>query len=157
VVRLATTILTTGRWPRLFLPASWIEVFVIQPMDLLLLAGWSALATPLLAMLGFGRILREPRSFAMPRSVVSSPSGLLFLLPRSGSWLGLPLFSWNAFLPHPGRRRQLEVLIEKLAKEKLEFSFRAMQPLFSSALPLRCFQAEASSVPLPMHQRPCIR
>ena len=35
-------------------------MLIIQPMDLLLIIGWSALATPLLAVLGFRRIFREP-------------------------------------------------------------------------------------------------
>jgi hypothetical protein len=40
---------------RLFNP----KMIVIQPMDLLLIIGWSCLATPLLAVLGFRRIFRR--------------------------------------------------------------------------------------------------
>jgi hypothetical protein len=40
---------------RLFNP----KMIVIQPMDLLLVIGWSCLATPLLAVLGFRRIFRR--------------------------------------------------------------------------------------------------
>lgn len=35
------------------------KMLIIQPMDLLLVIGWSTLATPLLAVLGFRRILQE--------------------------------------------------------------------------------------------------
>jgi hypothetical protein len=37
-----------------------LKMIVIQPMDLLLVIGWSCLATPLLAVLGLRRIFREP-------------------------------------------------------------------------------------------------
>ncbi len=36
------------------------KMLIVQPMNLLLLAGWSTLATPFLAVLGARRILREP-------------------------------------------------------------------------------------------------
>ena len=53
---------------RLFNP----KMIVIQPMDLLLVIGWSCLATPLLAVLGFRRIFRRlnatnPASFRQAR------------------------------------------------------------------------------------------
>ena len=85
------------------------QMLVIQPMDLLLIIGWSALATPLLAVARFRA--HFPRAADHPRCDPELSAHLwvlLFLLSRSGPRLGLPLFSWNAFLPHSRCSGRLE-------------------------------------------------
>ena len=120
------------------------KMLVIQPMDLLLLAGWSALATPLLAVLGLGRILRE-----RPIILDAALSCLLtfgfyyfFYLDQGHGWgyryfhgtlsclIIVAVSGWGALVEKTGER------------SARNFLFVALAASLFIALPMRCLQAE---------------
>lgn len=120
------------------------KMLVVQPMNLLLVAGWSALATPLLALLGFGRMGR-----ARPIIQDAALSCLLtfgfyyfFYLDQGHGWgyryfhgtlsclILVAVAGWEALVEKIGRRP---------ARNFLTFALLASLLI---ALPLRCYQAE---------------
>ena len=120
------------------------KMLVIQPMDLLLLIGWSALATPLLAVLGLGRILREQpivRDAALS-CCLTFGFYYFFYLDQGHGWgyryfhgtlsclVLVAVAGWKALLEKAGEQRSHNFLCLALAAS-----------LFV-ALPLRCWQAE---------------
>ncbi len=121
------------------------KMLVIQPMDLLLLAGWSALATPLLAVLGFGRILREPpiiRDAALS-CLLTFGFYYFFYLDQGHGW-GYRYFHGTLSCLILVAVAGWKVLIEKAGEGKAwNFLFVAIAASFFIALPLRCFQAES--------------
>ena len=121
------------------------KMLVIQPMDLLLVLGWSALATPLLAVLGFGRILRERpiiRDAALS-CLLTFGFYFFFYLDQGHGWgyryfhgtisclILVAVAGWAALVEQTGERRAWNFLRVAMAAS-----------LFI-ALPLRCFQAES--------------
>lgn len=121
------------------------KMIVIQPMDLLLVVGWSALATPLLAVLGFARILRERpiiRDAALS-CFLTFGFYYFFYLDQGHGWgyryfhgtlsclILVAVVGWRALIEKAGERKARNFLLV------------AMAASFFLALPLRCFQAES--------------
>ena len=121
------------------------KMLVIQPMDFLLLLGWSALATPLLAVLGFSRIFRERpilRDAALS-CLLTFGFYYFFYLDQGHGW-GYRYFhgtlSCLILVAVAGWRVLIEKTGERSARNFLGVGLAAS--LFI-ALPLRCFQAES--------------
>jgi hypothetical protein len=120
------------------------KMLVIQPMDLLLIAGWSALATPLLAVLGFGRIFRERPIIqdAALSCLLTFAFYYFFYLDQGHGWgyryfhgtlsclVLVAVAGWAALVEKSGRRT---------ARNFLSLAVAAS---FLIVLPLRCYQAE---------------
>ena len=127
MVRLAAGILASDRWARRFFSSS------LESEN----ARYSADGSPAPGRLertrytapcrpGFRTPLAREADHLRCRDQLSPYLWLLFfLLPRSGSWVGLPLFPWNAFLSYPGCRRRLESAHrESWRRKSMEFSSR---------------------------------
>ena len=87
---------------------------IIQPMNLLLIIGWSSSRD---AAAGDARreplVLDSPPDHSRRDGQLSADLRFLFfLLSRSGSRMGLPLFPWGPCLFHPRRRRRLQSIVE---------------------------------------------
>ena len=121
------------------------KMLVIQPMDLLLVVGWSALATPLLAVLGFGRIMRQPSIIrdAALSCLLTFGFYYFFYLDQGHGWgyryihgtlsclILVAVAGWGA-------------LVEKTGKPRArKFLFIALAASLFIVLPLRCYQAES--------------
>ncbi|MGB8340467.1 MAG: hypothetical protein WCE51_02665 [Chthoniobacterales bacterium] len=121
------------------------KMLVIQPMDLLLVVGWSALATPLLAVIGFGRIFREKpiiRDAALS-CLLTFGFYYFFYLDQGHGWgyryfhgtlsclILVAIAGWVALVERCGERNAQR------------FLFVAMAASLFVALPLRCLQAES--------------
>jgi hypothetical protein len=113
-------------------------------MDLLLVIGWSALATPLLAVLGVGRILRERpiiRDAALS-CFLTFGFYYFFYLDQGHGWgyryfhgtlsclVLVAVAGWKALLENNGEQRSQK------------FFCLALAASLCVALPLRCWQAE---------------
>ena len=121
------------------------KMLVIQPMDLLLLTGWSALATPLLAVLGFGRLWREkPIIYDAALSCLLTFGFYYFFYLDQGHGWGYRYFhgtlsclilvavaGWKALVEKAGDARARNFLIVGTLAS------------FFVALPLRCIEAES--------------
>jgi hypothetical protein len=120
-------------------------MLAIQPMDLLLVIGWSTLATPLLALLGFGRVFRERpiiRDAALS-CLLTFGFYYFFYLDQGHGWgyryfhgtlsclILVAVAGWEALVERGGERSARSFLFVSLAAS-----------LFI-ALPLRCWQAES--------------
>ncbi len=128
---------------------------IVQPMDLLLVIGWSGLATPLLAALGFGCVFRSRRSLGKAPNAAelilrdAAFSSLLtfgfyyfFYLDQGHGWgyryfhgsLGCLILvatsGWAALVEKAGHRNARHFLLAGLAASLL------------IVLPLRCYQVE---------------
>ncbi len=131
----------TGTLFRLFNP----KMIVIQPMDLLLVLGWSCLATPLLAALGLRRLFRQqPIVQDAAWSCVATFGFYYFFLYDQGNGWGYRYFhgtlscfillavaGWDSLgreIGAPAARRYLTA---------------GVVASLLVALPLRCYQAES--------------
>ncbi len=121
------------------------KMLVIQPMDLLLVIGWSALATPLLALLGFGRIFRERpiiRDAALS-CLLTFGFYYFFYLDQGHGW-GYRYFHGTLSCLILVAVAGWEALVEKTSERKAwKFLCAAMAVSLFIALPLRCWQAES--------------
>ena len=120
------------------------KMLVIQPMDLLLVIGWSALATPLLAVLGFGRIFRERPIIQDAAFSCALTFGFyyFFCFDQGHGWgyryfhgtlsclVLVAVAGWGALAEKVGRRTARNFLAVAVAASVL------------IVLPLRCYQAE---------------
>jgi hypothetical protein len=121
------------------------KMLIIQPMDLLLVIGWSALATPLLAVLGFRRILREQpiiRDAALS-CLLTFGFYYFFRLDQGHGWgyryfhgtltclILVAVAGWQALVNATGIRTARK------------FLGGALLGSLAIALPLRCYQAES--------------
>ena len=125
---------------RLFNP----RMIVIQPMDLLLVLGWSCLATPLLAVVGFRRIFREKPIVqdAALSCLLTFGFYYFFYLDQGYGWgyryfhgalAGLVIVAvagWRALAEKIEPRRLRNFMISGVAASLL------------IQLPLRCYQVE---------------
>jgi hypothetical protein len=121
------------------------KMVVIQPMDLLLLIGWSALATPLLAALGFRRIFRPPPIVqdAAMSCLLTFGFYYFFIYDQGHGWgyryfhgtlsclILVAVAGWEALVEKAGERRAKNFLGASVAASLL------------IALPLRCYDAES--------------
>lgn len=126
---------------RLFNP----RMLVVQPMDLLLVLGWSCLATPLLVALGCGRIFRAKPIVqdAALSCLITFGFYYFFYLDQGYGWgyryfqgvLGcfilVAVAGWRSLGEMIGRRAAWNFLGAGMAAS------------FLLALPLRCWQAES--------------
>ena len=121
------------------------KMLVIQPMDLLLVAGWSALATPLLAIIGFGRIFRERpiiRDAALS-CLLTFGFYYFFYLDQGHGW-GYRYFHGTLSCLILVAVAGWGVLIEKAGEPRARnFLGVALAASLFIALPLRCYQAES--------------
>jgi hypothetical protein len=120
------------------------KMLIVQPMDLLLVVGWSALATPLLAVLGLGRILRERpiiRDAALS-CLLTFGFYYFFYLDQGHGW-GYRYFHGTLSCLILVAVAGWEVLIEKSKPRARNFLFVGVAASLFVALPLRCFQAES--------------
>ncbi len=120
------------------------KMLVIQPMDLLLVVGWSTLATPLLAVLGFSRIFRERPIIQDAALSCALTFGFyyFFYLDQGHGWgyryfhgamsclVLVAVAGWATLVERVGRRIARNFLTVAVAASVL------------IVLPLRCFQAE---------------
>jgi len=121
------------------------KMLVIQPMDLLLLAGWSALAAPLLAVLGFCHFWRERPIIcdAALSCLLTFGFYIFFYLDQGHGWgyryfhgtlsclILVAVAGWTALIGKAGEARAWNFLLVGTAASLL------------IALPLRCLQAES--------------
>ena len=121
------------------------KMLVIQSMDLLLIIGWSALAAPLLAVLGFARIFRERpiiRDAALS-CLLTFGFYYFFYLDQGHGW-GYRYFHGTLSCLILVAVAGWKALIEKTGECRARnFLFVAMAASFFIALPLRCYQAES--------------
>jgi hypothetical protein len=121
------------------------KMLVIQPMDLLLVMGWSALATPLLAVLGLGRIFRERpivRDAALS-SLLTFGFYYFFYLDQGHGW-GYRYFHGTLSCLILVAVAGWEALVEKCGQRSARrFLVMAMAVSLFISLPLRCWQAES--------------
>ena len=130
---------------RLFNP----KMIVIQPMDLLLVLGWSCLATPLLAVLGFARIFRERPIIrdAAVSCLLTFGFYYFFYLDQGHGW-GYRYFHGTLSCLILVAVAGWKALIEKAGECRARnFLFVAMAVSLFIALPLRCYQAESFTRP----------
>lgn len=120
------------------------KMLVIQPMDLLLVIGWSALATPLLALLGSGRIFSERpiiRDAALS-CLLTFGFYYFFYLDQGHGW-GYRYFHGTLSCLILVAVGGWEALVEKTSERKAwNFLCAAVAVSLFIALPLRCWQAE---------------
>jgi hypothetical protein len=120
------------------------KMLVIQPMDLLLLVAWSALATPLLALLGFGRIFRE-RAIIQDAAIsclLTFGFYYFFYLDQGHGW-GYRYFHGTLSCLVLVAVAGWEVLAEKSGRGIARvFLWVSVAASLLIALPLRCYQAE---------------
>jgi len=137
------------------------KMLVIQPMDLLLVIGWSALATPLLAVLGLGRILYERpivRDAALS-CILTFGFYYFFYLDQGHGW-GYRYFHGTLSCLVLVAVAGWKALLEKTGEQKSQnFLCLALAASFFVALPLRCWQAEGFIRPFAeaaefLHSRP---
>ena len=119
-------------------------MLIIQPMDLLLIIGWSALATPLLAVLGFRRIFREPPIIrdAAISCFLTFGFYYFFRLDQCHGWgyryfhgtlsclVLVAVAGWKELIAQTGIRTARDFLVAGAVGSLV------------IALPLRCYQAE---------------
>jgi hypothetical protein len=121
------------------------KMLVIQPMDLLLVVGWSALATPLLAVIGFGRIFRERpiiRDAALS-CLLTLGFYYFFYLDQGHGW-GYRYFHGTLCCLILVAVAGWGVLVEKAGEPRARnFFCVALAVSFFIVLPLRCYQAES--------------
>ena len=121
------------------------KMLVIQPMDLLLVMGWSALATPLLAVIGFGRIFREKpiiRDAALS-CLLTFGFYYFFYLDQGHGW-GYRYFHGTISCLILVAVAGWVALVERCGERNAQrFLFVAMAASLFVALPLRCLQAES--------------
>ena len=133
--------LSTTSFFRLLNPS----MLVIQPMDLLLLIGWSSLATPLLAALGLRRIFQE-RPIVKDAAIsclLTFSFYIFFYLDQGNGWgyryfhgtLGcfilVAVVGWESLVKRVGSLRAKQFLLAGIAASLVV------------QLPLRCVQVEA--------------
>lgn len=133
--------LATASFFRLLNPS----MLVIQPMDLLLVIGWSSLATPLLAALGLRRIFQE-RPIVQDAAVsclLTFGFYVFFYLDQGNGWgyryfhgtlaclIVVAIAGWESLVKLLGALRAKQFLVAGITASV------AIQ------LPLRCFQVEA--------------
>ncbi|MGB8343143.1 MAG: hypothetical protein WCE51_16285, partial [Chthoniobacterales bacterium] len=121
------------------------KMLVIQPMDLLLVVGWSALATPLLAVIGFGRIFRERpiiRDAALS-CLLTFGFYYFFYLDQGHGW-GYRYFHGTLCCLILVAVAGWGVLVEKTGEPRARnFLCVALAVSLFIVLPLRCYQAES--------------
>ena len=120
------------------------KMLVIQPMDLLLVVGWSALATPLLAVLGFGRSLRVRPIIqdAAVSCLLTFGFYYFFYLDQGHGW-GYRYFHGTLSCLVLVAVAGWEALVEKAGERAAKnFLLVAVTASFLIALPLRCYQTE---------------
>ena len=121
------------------------QMLVIQPMDLLLVIGWSALATPLLAVLGFARIFRERPIIrdATLSCLLTFGFYYFFYLDQGHGW-GYRYFHGTLSCLILVAVAGWKTLIEKTGECRARnFLLVATAASLFIALPLRCYQAES--------------
>ena len=133
--------LPTASFFRLLNPS----MLVVQPMDLLLIIGWSSLATPLLAALGLRRIFQE-RPIVQDAAVsclLTFGFYVFFYLDQGNGWgyryfhgtlaclIVVAIAGWESLVKLLGALRAKQFLVAGITASV------AIQ------LPLRCFQVEA--------------
>ena len=121
------------------------SMLVIQPMDLLLLIGWSSLATPLLAALGLRRIFQEcpiVRDAAVS-CLLTFGFYVFFYFDQGNGWgyryfhgtlacfILVAVAGWESLVKLVGPLRAKQFLVTGIAASLVV------------QLPLRCFQVEA--------------
>lgn len=120
------------------------KMLFIQPMDLLLVVGWSTLAAPLLAVLGFGRIFRERpiiRDAALS-CLLTFGFYCFFYLDQGHGW-GYRYFHGTLSCLVLVAVAGWSVLVEKIGQPTARsFLSAGLAASLLIALPLRCYQAE---------------
>ncbi len=126
---------------RLFNP----KMIVIQPMDLLLVIGWSCLATPLLAVLGLRRIFRElPIVQDAALSCLCTFGFYYFFLSDQGHGWGYRYFHGTLSCLILVAVAGWHSLGEKVGRTQARRFLRAgVVASLVFVLPLRCYQAES--------------
>jgi len=133
--------LPTASFFRLLNPS----MLVVQPMDLLLIIGWSSLATPLLAALGLRRIFQE-RPIVQDAAVsclLTFGFYVFFYLDQGNGW-GYRYFHGTLaclILVAIGGWESLVKLLGALRAK--QFVVAGITASLAIQLPLRCFQVEA--------------
>jgi len=124
-------------------------MLVVQPMDLLLVIGWSSLATPLLAALGLRRIFQERPIVqdAALSCLLTFGFYVFFYLDQANGWgyryfhgtlscfILVAVAGWESLLKLVGTLRAKQFLVAGIAAS------------LAIQLPLRCFEGEASIRP----------
>ena len=133
--------LPTASFFRLLNPS----MLVVQPMDLLLVIGWSSLATPLLAALGLRRIFQE-RPIVQDAAVsclLTFGFYVFFYLDQGNGWgyryfhgtlaclILVAIAGWESLVKLLGALRAKQFLVAGITAS------------LAIQLPLRCFQVEA--------------
>jgi hypothetical protein len=121
-----------------------LKMLVIQPMDLLLVAGWSALATPLLVVLGFARFsrVRPIIQDAAISCLLTFGFYYFFYLDQGHGW-GYRYFHGTLSCFVLVAVAGWEALVEKTGRRSARnFLFVALAASFLVALPLRFYQVE---------------
>ena len=125
------------------------SMLVVQPMDLLLVIGWSSLATPLLAALGLRRIFQERPIVqdAALSCLLTFGFYVFFYLDQANGWgyryfhgtlscfILVAVAGWESLLKLVGTLRAKQFLVAGIAAS------------LAIQLPLRCFEVEASIRP----------
>ena len=120
-------------------------MLVIQPMDLLLLIGWSACATPLLAFLGLGRFWRERPIIcdAALSCLLTFGFYYFFYLDQGHGW-GYRYFHGTLSCLILVAVAGWKTLVEKAGEERAwTFVLIGTAASIFVALPLRCMEAES--------------
>ena len=120
------------------------KMFIVQPMNLLLLLGWSTLATPLLAVLGACQLERQP---AIVRDAASSClitfAFYYFFRPDQGHGWGYRYFHGSISCLILVAVAGWHSLIEEIgARPACQYLSAALAISLAVALPLRCWQVE---------------
>ena len=133
--------LPTASFFRLLNPS----MLVVQPMDLLLVIGWSSLATPLLAALGLRRIFQE-RPIVQDAAVsclLTFGFYVFFYLDQGNGW-GYRYFHGTLACLILVAIAGWESLVKLLgALRAKQFLLAGITASLAIQLPLRCFQVEA--------------
>jgi hypothetical protein len=133
--------LPTASFFRLLNPS----MLVVQPMDLLLVIGWSSLATPLLAALGLRRIFQE-RPIVQDAAVsclLTFGFYVFFYLDQGNGW-GYRYFHGTLACLILVAVAGWESLVKLLgALRAKQFLVAGITASLAIQLPLRCFQVEA--------------
>ncbi len=119
-------------------------MIVIQPMDLLLVLGWSCLATPLLAVVGFRRIFREQPIVqdAALSCLLTFGFYYFFYLDQGHGW-GYRYFHGTLACLVIVAVAGWRALAEKIEPRRLRnFMVAGVAASLLIQLPLRCYQAE---------------
>ena len=135
-------------------PASFFRLFnlkmiVIQPMDFLLVLGWSCLATPLLAVVGFRRIFREQPIVqdAALSCLLTFGFYYFFYLDQGHGW-GYRYFHGTLACLIIVAVAGWRALAERIEPRRLRnFMAAGVAASLFIQLPLRCYQAETFTRP----------